>query len=110
MQLVPLAQTPAQTCNIVLADQYCTIRVYWRQDRLYLDLSVGAAVVCRGAICQNLAGVLQSRSRDFAGTLHFFDLEGDRPPRWNGLHNGRTGRWALLFLEETEEIPESLRY
>ena len=99
MQLIPLAQTPAQTLHIVLADQYCTISVYWRQERLYLDLSVGATVICRGAICQNRADVLQSKSQDFAGALHFLDLEGERAPRWDGLHNGKTGRWVLVYKD-----------
>jgi hypothetical protein len=109
MILVPLSVLPAQTLYIVLAEQYCTISIYWRQERLYLDLSVGATVICRGAICQNRADVLQSKSRDFSGTLLFLDLEGDRPPRWDRLHNGSTGRWMLLHIEDGEEIPAPLQ-
>jgi hypothetical protein len=110
MQQIPLSPTPAQTFNVVLADQYCTISVYWRQARLYLDLDAGGAAVCRGAVCQNRADVLQSKSQVFAGTLHFFDREGDRPPRWERLHTGASGRWMLVYLEDGEEIPEVLRY
>lgn len=110
MQLIPLAQTPAQTFNVVLADQSCTISVYWRQERLYLDLSVGAVAVCKGAVCQNRADVIQSKSPDFAGTLHFYDLEGDSPPQYERLHNGSSGRWALVYVEDGEETPQKLRY
>lgn len=106
MQIIPLSQLPAQTLNVVLADQYCTISLYWRQTRLYLDLSVGAFAVCQGAICQDRASVVQSPSRYFNGSLHFYDQEGRRPPQWEGLNT----RWVLLFLEEGEEIPEGLRY
>jgi hypothetical protein len=95
---------------VVLGGQYCTLSLYWRQERLYLDLSVGAAAVCRGAVCQNRADVLQSPSRDFAGTLHFFDREGDRPPCWEDVHSGVSGRWMLLYVEDGEEIPAELRY
>lgn len=110
MQQIPLSQIPAQTFNVVLSGQYCTISVYRRQERLYLDLSVGAHPVCRGAVCQNRVDVLQSKSQDFAGTLHFFDLEGDRPPRFEQLHTGASGRWVLVYVEDGEEIPEVLRY
>jgi hypothetical protein len=106
MQQIPLAQIPAQTINVVLAGQYCTISVYWRQERLYLDLNVGAVDICRGAICQNRADVLQSKSQHFAGTLHFFDLEGDRPPQWERLHTGSAGRWPLLYVEAGEDMPQ----
>ena len=118
MQHIPLSPIPAQTLHIVLAGQDCTISVYWRQTHLYLDLSVGEAVICKGAICQNRAGVVQSRSRDFAGTLHFYDQEGDRPPHWQGLNNGSSGRWILLYVAPPvtppvtpdEDLPDILRF
>jgi hypothetical protein len=110
MQSIPLSRIPAQTLNVILAGQYCTISVYWRQERLYLDLTVGATVICQGAVCQNGADVLQSRTQDFAGTLHFFDQEGDRAPQWERLHTGTAGRWILLYLVDGDEIPEGLRY
>jgi hypothetical protein len=110
MLTIPLSQIPAQTLNVILAGQYCTLSVYWRQERLYLDLTVGATVICQGAICQNRADILQSRTQDFAGTLHFFDQEGDRAPRWEGLHTGSSGRWVLVYVEEGEEMPGALKY
>ena len=110
MQQINISAIPAQTFNVVLHGQYCTISLYWRQERLYLDLAVGAEVVCQGAVCQNRADILQSKSRYFAGTLHFFDLEGDAPPHWAGLHTGADGRFMLLYLEDGEEMPELLRF
>lgn len=110
MQQIPLTQTPSQTLHAVLAGQSCTLSLYWRQTRLYLDLNVGAQVICRGALCENLAGIVQSPSRHFNGSLHFLDLEGNRPPHWQELHTGRAGRYALLFVEEGEELPPELRF
>ncbi len=110
MQIIPLSAIPAQTLNVVLSGRYCTVSVYWRQERLYLDLSADGVEVCRGAICQNRADVLQSRSPAFAGTLHFMDMEGDRPPHWQGLRSGNTGRWLFLHVEEGERLPDGLRY
>lgn len=130
MQQIPLNQIPAQTLRVMLADQPCVISVYWRQARLYLDLSVGAKPICRGAVCQNRADIVQTKSQNFAGTLHFLDLEGDSPPLWNQLRTGALGqldsqadsqaggqadsqaggRWALLYVDAEEELPEILRY
>ena len=111
MQQIPLSKIPAQTFNVVLGSsdatrQNCTLSLYWRQTRLYLDLSTADGDVCKGAICQNRADILQSRSRHFDGSLHFFDLEGIRPPHWEGLND----RHVLVYVEKGEELPETLRY
>ena len=139
MHIIPLSQIPAQSFNIVLEGQHCTIALYWRQERLCLDLSVGnpkrvtgtknaatnakkaatsskiaaqdlRSIICTGAICQNRADIVQSKSPDFNGTLHFYDMEGDRPPHWEGLHNGTSGRWKLLYIPEGERLPKILRH
>lgn len=106
MKIIPLSKLPAQSLNVVLSGQNSTLSLYWRQERLYLDLKAGSAVICQGAVCQNKADIIQSRSQDFTGTLHFIDLEGDRPPHWEGLNS----RWALIYAEQGENLPESLRY
>ncbi len=112
MKLIPLARIPGQSLNIVLAGQNCTIDLYWRQARLYLDLSVDGRSVCQGAICQNGSGVLSSPSRHFNGNLHFIDLEGDNPPHWEGLYSGgsdhtgspgNAGRYLLVYLENESD-------
>ena len=105
-QIIPLAQIPAQTVNMVLNGQSCTIRLYWRQTRLYLDLRVGPAVVCKGAICQNRASIVQSVTPLFEGSLHFYDTRGDCPPR----HEGLGERWFLVYVSEDSPMPEPLRY
>lgn len=110
MVIVPLSQTASQRLYTVLDDQACTLALYWRQERLYLDLSVGSILICQGAICQDRASIVQSPSRDFSGSLHFVDMEGASPPRWNGLYTGRAGRWVLVYVPDGEELPEGLRY
>jgi hypothetical protein len=110
MRLIPLASAPSQRFTIVLDGRDCTIALAWRQERLYLDLDVGAEPVCRGAICQNRADVLQSRSPLFSGALHFLDLQGERAPRWDGLCSESAGRWALFHVPAGETLPAGLRY
>ncbi len=121
MHIIPLSRLPAQSCKLALPGGNCTLSLYWRQKRLYLDLAVadaeagqpasgGEIFVCRGAICQNRAELIQSPSRHFSGSLHFFDQEGKQPPHWQGLYDGASGRWVLLYLEEGEGLPEAFRY
>ena len=106
MRIIPLSAIPNQTLNAILGGQDCALAVYWRQDRLYLDLVCNGHAIVVGAICENRANVLQSEQLYFKGSLHFFDMQGDRPPLFEGLGS----RWFLLFVDEGETVPESLRF
>ena len=107
MQVIPLRAIPAQEFQVVLDGQDCTISLYWRWGRLYLDLTVGAEPVCRGALCQCGAGVTQFPSVAFSGSLHFWDVLGKLDaPRYDGLGE----RFILVYLSAGEDVPESLSY
>jgi hypothetical protein len=67
-----------------------------------LDLTVKNIPICRGAICQNGVDILQSKNANFKGTLHFYDFNGKEPPHYSGLGT----RWVLLYVLETEKLPE----
>ena len=107
MQTIPLRAIPAQELQVVLAGQECTISLYWRWGRLYLDLTVGADPVCRGALCQCGASITQFPSTAFSGSLHFWDVLGKlAAPEYGGLGE----RFILIYIPEGEEAPESLSY
>lgn len=95
---IPLQKLPAQRLNIVLDDQNCTIHLFWRWGRCYMDLSVDDTEIFTGAICQNLQAVNQSPSIYFAGSLYFCDTLGDVAPQWEGLGD----RWRLVYLSAEE--------
>lgn len=101
---IPLQQIPAQELQIILDDQNCTLRFYWRWWKLYADLLVDSEPVFSGFICQNRQWVNQSPSLIFAGGLIFVDELGDEAPRWDGLGD----RWHLLYFTADEASdPES---
>lgn len=106
MQVIPLSSIPNQIFNVVLDAQNCTISVYWKQKRLYIDLTVGADIICVGRICQNRANILQVPVRGFNGTLHFWDTEGDRYPMWDKLNT----RYFLVYVSEGEILPDELEF
>jgi hypothetical protein len=103
---VTLSRIPSQEFRVVLNDQYCTIWLYQRGRRLYMDLWSGEHAVCKGTVCQEGADVLQSGSPWFKGTLHFHDFEGKAPPGWEGLES----RWVLLYVPPDEALPERFRH
>ncbi len=106
MQNIPLSPIPAQTFQIVLDDQQCCISLYQRGQRIYLDLDVDDEPVCRGAICQNRASIVQSPTRLFSGSLHFWDTLGDEPPRYDLLDT----RFQLMYISKDEELPDELKF
>ncbi len=106
MREIPLAKIPAQTLNVVLDGQYCTISIYWRQTRLFLDLLANGIDICRGAICENRADVIQSPTQNFNGSIHFVDTDGIRPPYWEGLGD----RYRMIYISADEEMPEGLMF
>lgn len=106
MQVIPLLAIPSSTFQVILDDQQCRISLYQRGRRMYLDLDVDDEAVCRGAICQNRASVVQSPTRLFSGTLHFWDTLGDEPPRYDLLGT----RFLLLYVADGEELPDALRF
>lgn len=99
MLIVPLTAIPAQSLQVVLADQDCDISVYTRGEHLFLDLAVDGVTVQTGAIVENLVSIIQMPNRQFSGTLAMVDTLGDSTPRWDGLGD----RWVLVYWDSGEE-------
>lgn len=95
--VIPLSNIPAQRFNIVLDGLYCTIKLYQRGARLYMDLETVTEPIFAGAVCLHGAQVNQSPYPDFTGVLYFFDTRGQSAPQYGGLNE----RWYLIYLSET---------
>ena len=95
---IPLQSIPSQELQVILDGQNCTVSVYWRFWKLYMDLLVDSEPVFTGAVCQNMQWVNQSPSPVFSGGLMFVDALGEEAPRWDGLGS----RWSLLYLDAEE--------
>lgn len=106
MQKIPLPPIPSNRFQVVLDDQQCRISLYQRGRRMYLDLDVDNEPVCRGAICQNRASIVQSPTRLFSGSLHFWDTLGDEPPQYDQLGT----RFLLLYVSANETLPDELKF
>lgn len=102
MQELPLESTPNQEFLVTLEDQDCTIALYQRGERIYLDLSVDSAPVRQGAVCMPGMGIIQGAESGFVGQLYIIDERSipnrQRPPQWEGLGT----RWRLYYLTVEE--------
>ena len=105
MLTMPVEATPNQQFQVVLDDQNCTIALYQRGKRMYLDLYVDDTAICQGMICLPTVGVPRN-SRDFSGKIFVVDTlstpSRQEAPQWEGLGS----RWNLVFLtaDEVEEL------
>ena len=107
MQIIPIRAIPAQSLQVVLDGQECTITLFWRWGHLYMDLLVGTEIICRGAVCRNGAAIVQAASADFSGSLHFWDTRGkQKEPGYKELGE----RFILVYMSAGEALPDALKY
>ena len=104
MRIIPLQPIPAQTLQVVLDGQDCTLSFYWRWGRMYADVSVGATPVCKGMLCLHCVKVNINPSISFSGSLYFVDTQAQDAPQWEGLND----RWLLIYLSDGESLDEAL--
>lgn len=99
---VPLIAVPNQQLNIILNDQNCTIAIYQRDTRMYLDLFVGQTPIRKGMICLPFAPII-SKPCNFSGQLRIVDIlsspQSQQPPEYSELGT----RYKLYYLSPEEE-------
>ena len=98
---IPLLNVPNQRLQCTLGQQDCTIHVYQRGKRVYMDLDLDDTTLFVGAIC--LPGVQVGGSPyPFRGALIWSDdlaaPDKQQPPQYEGFRS----RWRLLYGTEAE--------
>lgn len=95
---IPLSSFPNSGFKVLLDNQECTIALYQKGLRMYMDLYVGTQDVSLGAVCLNAQMIVQVAQNAFTGNFMFVDLEGDKAPQWDGLGT----RYILLYFTKSE--------
>lgn len=98
MQLIPIQSVPAQTFNVLLASQLCTITIRQLTTGLYIDLFVNSSPIIQGVICENRNRIVRDAYFGFIGDLAFNDTQGSTDPVSSGLG----GQYVLLYLDATD--------
>lgn len=104
MRKIPLKNVPSQIIKVVLAEQNCQLKIYYRFGSMYMDIIVDGEMIQAGAVCRNRTSIVQVANNVFQGSLHFIDLLGDSEPNWEGFGD----RFSLLYVEPNEAMPKGL--
>lgn len=102
---IPLIAVPAQSLAVILDNQECVLHVYTRGERLYMDMEADGVTVFTGVLCCNRVNCKFAGYLPFRGGLYFVDTLNEEHPSYEGLGS----RWGLLFVSESEIVPEGLR-
>ncbi len=92
MQIVPIADTYAQTLNVQLGSQACTLNLYQKSTGFYCDVYVSGSLIVAGVLCISNVRIVRDAYLGFKGDLMFVDTQGTSDPTSPGL-----GTRYLLF-------------
>lgn len=98
MLVIPLLPIPAQSMNVVLVDQSCTISLVQRGQDLFIDLSVESRPVLSSVLCRDRVRLVRSAYLGFSGDLAIMDTQGKDDPQYTGLG----ARWQLVYFTPGE--------
>jgi hypothetical protein len=102
---VPVNPLPAQKLERVINGQRCSIRLVWRHEKLFCDLSVNNEPIWLGLVIHNCTPFKNFRVTDFVGNLAFIDYEGANDPHYSGLGS----RYRLFYFTDDVQLPESFQ-
>lgn len=98
MLTIPTQAVPAQSFDVKLGGQSCTITIRQKAQGMFLDLKADGVQVVSGIICRNRTRIVRYAYLGFKGDLCFIDTRGDADPQYSGLGD----RWVLMYLAEGE--------
>lgn len=99
MIVIPLQAIPAQTFNVTLNGQACTIALYQKGGYFFMDLAVNGAPVRQSRMLLNSVWFVRYAYLGFIGDLVMFDTQGtNESPTYDGLG----ARYQLYYLTPAE--------
>lgn len=107
---IPLIAISNQRLNVTLNKQSCTIAIYQRGDRLYLDLNIGTEKIRTGCLCIPYAPIVTGDT-DFLGQLYIADTYSPANDQQTPVYSGLGERYKLYYLPPAQvETLESVKY
>lgn len=101
-QIIPTTEAPAQTINVTLGQQSCTINLYTKSinvpiqppgdipsdplptyeniNPVFLDLYVNDALIIGGVLCLNAVRIVRDVYLGFVGDIAIIDINGQSDP------------------------------
>ena len=93
IQVIPITATAAQTFDILLGTQNCTISLYQKNTGLFFDMTVNNSSCVNSVLCLNLVGLVREAYYGFTGQIAFVDIQGTSDPTYEGLGD----RYQLVY-------------
>ena len=110
VQELPLIAVSNQRISVTLSGQNCSISVYQRAERLYLDLSIGLDTVRTGCLCIPYAPIITGNTV-FSGQLYIVDVLSPYAAQTTPHFSGLGDRFKLYYLPpEAVETVENAKY
>lgn len=93
-QALPVQPLPAQTFQVTLGTQDCTITLTQRSTGLFIDLSVSGNAILSGVYCNDRVSLVRRAYLGFVGWLYFVDTtNAGEDPSYDGLGS----RYLLIY-------------
>jgi hypothetical protein len=93
MMVIPIGVDPAQSFNVTLNSQPCTIRIAQKTTGMFLDLLVNNTLIIGGVLCLDRTRIVRDDYLGFSGDLFFADTQGTNDPYYTDLGT----RYLLLY-------------
>lgn len=103
MMNVPIQALPAQSFQVQLANQPCTIQIIQTDYGLFFNLFVSSTLIIGGVVCLNLVKIVRDLYLGFIGDFIFVDTQGSTDPVYTGLGT----RYLLQYLE-AQDLPPNV--
>ena len=90
---IPLKPIPSQSLTISLNGQQCYIKVFSKNDEVFIDLTVNEIIICQGILCTKNVIILPNDSFSFTGILYFTSQENSENPDYTTFGD----KWFLQY-------------
>jgi hypothetical protein len=98
MQEIPIQSIPSQVVRTVLAGQNVQIKIYQKDQGVFVDVNSDSVDVGIGTIARNAVPLVCRDYARFLGNLLFLDTQGNLDPDYTGFNN----RYRLVYLTAEE--------
>jgi hypothetical protein len=99
MMVVPVAAVAAQSFNITLNGQPCTLQIAQKTTGLFMNVLVDNILILAGVLCLDRTLIIRDTYLGYEGDLYFVDTQGTTDPVWTDL-----GTRYLLISVASDEL------
>jgi hypothetical protein len=98
MQEIPIQAIPSQVVRTVLAGQNVQIKIYQKDQGVFVDVNSDSVDVGIGTIARNAVPLVCRDYAGFLGNLMFLDTQGNIDPDYASFNT----RYRLIYLTAAE--------